>query len=154
MSDGAVASLVSALVTVTTMVIGFLTLWVKLKYGTRMAEEAAVHAQTAVVKAEETASAVSSKLDENTALTVEAKEAATKASEHAVSCDEEKAEIRKLLSDHESRIVSLEAQIAAMKVSVDGMSKNIDSSRHEMRGHLQTLTNKLDLIGARLPRES
>lgn len=33
MSDAAVANLVSGIVTVTTLVIGFLTIWIKIKYG-------------------------------------------------------------------------------------------------------------------------
>lgn len=58
MSDAAVATIVSGFVTVTTMVVGFLTLWVKLRYGTQMAETAA--AKAAVVEG---------KLDDNTNLT-------------------------------------------------------------------------------------
>lgn len=157
MSDAAITAIVSGLITITTMVIGFLTLWVKLKYGADKAEEASEHAARAVVKAEEAAVkaiCVEDKIDANTALTAEVKDAATKASEHAVICDEEKVKMMKLITEHEGRIVSIEAQLVAMKTSVDGVSRNIDSSRHEMRGHLQTLTNKLDLMSARMPKDA
>ena len=56
MSDAAVASLVTGLITITTMVVGFLTLWLKLRYG------------------------VESKIDTNTLLT---KQGAAAATEHA-----------------------------------------------------------------------
>lgn len=153
MSDAAITAIVSGVITVATMVTGFLTLWIKLKYGADKAEEASEHAQKAVNKAEETAKEVTGKIDANTALTAEVKEVATKASEHAITCDEEKVKMMKVITEHESRIVSIEAQMAAMKASVEGVSRNIDSSRHEMRGHLQTLTNKLDLMSARMPKE-
>ncbi len=59
MSDAAISSLVTGLITVTTMVVGFLTLWVKLRYGTQMAEKAASKAAE-----------VEDKIDANTVLTV------------------------------------------------------------------------------------
>ena len=59
MSDAAVASIVTGIVTVLTMVMGFLTLWIKLRYGVGKAEEAVVKVK-----------AVESKIDENTHLTM------------------------------------------------------------------------------------
>lgn len=41
MSDAAVASIVGGVITIVTLVVGFLTLWVKLKYGVTKLEEAA-----------------------------------------------------------------------------------------------------------------
>ena len=58
MSDSAVATIVAGIITVVTMVIGFLTLWVKLKYAGSKAEEAA---DKAVI--------VEKKIDDNTATT-------------------------------------------------------------------------------------
>lgn len=41
MNDAAIANVVTGLVTITTLVVGFLTLWVKLRYGAEQAEKAA-----------------------------------------------------------------------------------------------------------------
>lgn len=133
MSDAAVASIITGLVSISTTIVGLLTLWIKVKYGVQKMEE------------------TGTKLDANTVITHEAKEAATKASEHSKACDHERAKIFELLSEHENRIANLETQIGILKNSVESVSKNIDSTRHEMRGHLQTLTNKLDIIGSRIP---
>lgn len=128
MSDAAIASIVTGLVTVTTLIVGFLTLWVKLRYG-----------ESATRK-------VGEKVEENTEITTEAKDAANKAVAHALGCDKERAALLKGLADHDGRIAALESQMAALKVSMDGVTKNVDSTRHEMRSHLQTLSGKLDLI--------
>lgn len=128
MSDAAVASIVSAVVTVATMLAGLFTLWIKVAYG--------------VTKVEET----SSKLDSNTHITNQAKDAATKAYEHAETCDADRSRIMEMLSDHDGRIGNLEAQMTVVKTAVDTVSKELASTRHEIRGHLQTITNKLDII--------
>lgn len=60
MTDAAIAHVVTGLVTITTMVIGFLTLWIKLKYGVGKAEEAATKAGE-----------VERKIDHNTTVTTE-----------------------------------------------------------------------------------
>lgn len=66
MSDTAVTALVTGAITITTSVIGFLTIWVKLKYSDKKVE----------AKAEE----VKSKIDDNTEITKEgAKEASANA---------------------------------------------------------------------------
>jgi hypothetical protein len=57
-SDGAIAALVTGAITITTMVVGFLTLWIKLKYGVDKVEEAATKVKV-----------VEAKVDDNTALT-------------------------------------------------------------------------------------
>ena len=146
MSDAAVVAVVTGLVTITTMVTGFLTLWVKLKYGVRVSEEASESAKLAVVKADETASIVGTKIDHNTAMTAETKEAATKANEHAVACNDERVKILKMIAGNESRINSIEGDMSTLKVLVEALSKSVDSTRHEMRGHLQSVVNKLDLM--------
>ncbi len=65
MSDAAVVAIVTGLVTIVTMVIGFLTLWIKLRYGIQQAEDAASKATIAVVQAK----VVEGKIDDNTART-------------------------------------------------------------------------------------
>lgn len=53
------------------------------------------------------------------------------------------------LQEHDKRITALEADLKAVKVSIEGMDRNLNSTRHEMRGHLQSVMNKLDILGAR-----
>lgn len=127
MSDAAVTAIVAGVVNVAGLLVGFLTLWLKVKHGV------------------EKVNAVDQKVDVNTALTTEAKDAASR----AASTDAERAGLLKTVADHDTRIASLEAQMAALKVSVEAVDRSVQSSRHEMRSHLQTVTNKLDLLGAR-----
>lgn len=65
MSDAAIANVVTGLVTVTVTVIGFLTLWVKLRYGAERAD------------------IVEKKIDNNTAITSAGTAAATKSANKA-----------------------------------------------------------------------
>ena len=128
MSDAAITALVSGLVTITTIVVGFLTLWVKLKYGAEKVDY------------------VAQKLDANTELTSEAKDAAAKASEHADKCDKERTKLVSMFRDHDLRISALEVSVEAIKVNLDGLGKNLDSTRHELRGHLQTISTSIQLM--------
>lgn len=132
MSDAAVANLITGAVTITTLVVGFLTLWVKLRYGVKKAEEVSVKAES-----------VENKIDHNTILTQEAKDAANKASDHTSLCDVERKEMLSAMRDHEARISSIEGQMAMIKGSVDSVQKDLTSTRHEIRGNLQTITNML-----------
>lgn len=66
MSDAAIATIAAAAVTITTMVIGFLSLWVKLKYGVQQVKEASDKAEEAARAASEKAKTVEEKLDANT----------------------------------------------------------------------------------------
>ena len=126
-----IASIVTGLVTITTTVVGLMTLWLKLKYKVAGVED---------------------KIQTNTEITQRAERAADRAVEHTEACDEDRAQVFKLLSEHDTRIVSLEAQMASLKVSVDGVSKSVDSTRHEMRTYMQSLTNKLDLVSIAIMR--
>lgn len=70
MSDTAVTIVVTGVVQITVLVCGFLTLWVKLKYGVqKSAENAATAATMAVTKADAHAEKLEKKLDDNTATT-------------------------------------------------------------------------------------
>ncbi len=81
MSDAAIASVVSGAITVVTIVITFLTLWVKLKYGQGQVEKVGVKVDAAAGKADiaadkaETAAnrsnILEAKIDDNTAKTEE-----------------------------------------------------------------------------------
>jgi predicted nucleic acid-binding Zn-ribbon protein len=161
MSDSAIASIITGVVTVMTAIIGFLTLWVKLKYGEAKIDDAARRAAVVEGKIDDVQASkratlvkvaeVSDKLDNNTAITTQAKDAAEEASAHATNCDGDRIAIAKMVSDHSSRIVILESQMTELKCSVDEAGKNIDSTRHEMRSQLQAVMNKLDLIMLRAP---
>ena len=50
MSDAAITSIIAGLITITTMVVGFLTLWVKLRYGVKEVENK-VDVNTAMTRA-------------------------------------------------------------------------------------------------------
>ncbi len=84
MSDAAIASIVTGIVTVATLLIGFLTLWVKLRYG------------------EEKTDKVEKKIDDNTVLTkaatVAAAQSAAVAVETATESRKATAEIAKKLN--------------------------------------------------------
>ena len=69
MSDAAVTVLVSGLVQVMVLVMGFLTLWVKLKYGVEEARDAAGKAEKSAILAAAKVEDVEAKLAANTAMT-------------------------------------------------------------------------------------
>ena len=123
------AIIIAGLANIIAMVVGLATLWLKLKYRVANVED---------------------KIRDNTFVTEQARNAVDKAVEHTEACDEDRAHVFKLLAEHDTRIIALEGQITILKVSVDSVSKNIDSTRHEMRGHMQTLGNKLDLVSVAL----
>lgn len=129
MSESSVVVIVTGVVTIVTTIVTFLTLWLKLKYGVEKATEQ-----------------VRQKIDANTEITTQTKEAASNLKDHTVVCTEEINRLTASQVDHDKRITALEMQMTALRVSVDNVTKNIDSTRHELRGHLQSLTNKLDLL--------
>lgn len=130
MSDAAITAICAGAANIFIALLGFLTLWVKLKYGTQKAAE----------RAAENAAVVEKKLDANTLVTTETKEAV---SNGALSSYEAR------FTEHDARIAALEVKVDAVSKNVDTVSKNVDSTRHELRGSLQTVMNKLDLMAAR-----
>lgn len=77
MSDAAVTILVSGLITITTMVVGFLTLWIKLKYQSQKVEDK-VDANTNLTRSGTAAASINAQV-----AAVAAKEAAEKTDELA-----------------------------------------------------------------------
>lgn len=143
MSDAAITTIVTGVITIATIVGTWITMWLKLRYGLERGEEIARKAVE-----------VEHKVDQNTQITSIAKDAAFKAAEHAEDCDNRWKELDSTwekvnfaLQDHQSRILALEGKFAALQTQVESVGKNIDSTRHEMRGHLQTIGTKLDIIG-------
>ncbi len=141
MSDAAVATIVSGAITIVGLVVGFLTMWVKLTHASAKAEQAVDQAKV-----------VENKIDHNTSMTAQAAVAAEKASEHTADCDEERVRILKGLAGHDGRISALETQMPALRLALEGVTKNLDTTRHEMRGHLQAVVSKLDLLSLTIPR--
>lgn len=132
LSDAAIPVIVTGLVTITTVVVGFLTTWVKLKYGVDKAEEAATKAAQ-----------VEEKIDENTVISTAAKNAAM-AAEKQTNGAMSKYQLE--MVDVVSRVTALEAGFETLKLSMETVTKNVDSTRHEMRGHMQTMSNKLNTM--------
>lgn len=150
-SDAGTVSIVTGCVTVFTMFFAWLTLWLKLKYGeekvVKNTEEVVKNTQK-VEQNTEKLDQNTEKLDQNTQLTVEAKQAAEVFKGHSDACTAEITALSKTSLEHHARIQALEVQVSAMKVTIEAVDKNLSSTRHEMRGHLQAVMNKLDILAA------
>lgn len=116
MSDTAIATICSCAIQAVIGILGFLTLWVKLKYGM-----------------EPKAESLAKKLDANTLVTTETKEAVSNGG----------------LSAYDARFNEHDVRIAAVEAALDTVSKNVDSTRHEMRSTFQSVISKLDLMAIR-----
>ena len=121
MSDGAITTICACVASTVVSVIGFLTLWVKLKYGVEPQAKALAQKTDVVEK----------KIDANTLVTTEAKDAVSNGA----------------LAAYEARFNEHDTRISALETKIDSVSKNIDSTRHEMRNSLQTLTNMVGMLG-------
>ncbi len=146
MSDSAITTIASSIVTVILGLIGFATLWLKIRYGTEQAEKAAVKAEVAVAQA----AVVEAKIDNNTVISTQAKDAAQNAERQTngvmTGYDSHITNLVQTTTEHHKRITELEARIVELAVSVANVNKNVDTTRHEFRGTLQTLMNKMDIM--------
>jgi hypothetical protein len=131
-SDAAITTIVSGAVTITLAVIGYLDMRSKLKRGNAQAEKAAEKAELAVGQAK----AVEDKIDANTAITKKID-------------GQTNGGLDDRFADHAARITALETKIVSVDAKQDSLGKNMDSTRHEMRGHFQTISNALSLLNAR-----
>ncbi len=107
-------------------------------------------AEEAVKKAD----AVEKKLDNNTVITTAAKDAAQQAEKqtNGVLTD-----YREQVDGHDRRIATMEREIGELKLLVGTAIKNVDSTRHEVRNHLQTIMTQLGIIavaGGKAPPEA
>ncbi len=172
LSDAAIASIVTGVVTITLAIIGYLNLLAKLKYGVEKAEEAATKAKQ-----------VEDKIDDNTTLTKEgikavatnAKVAAENASDAKDAASDAKdvasdissrlngalecriavaVQGHEVVQDHTNRIAALEEKVQVIKLTLDSVAKSVDSTRHELRGHLQTITNQLSIMAVSSNKQS
>ena len=141
MSDAAVANIVTGVVTVATLVIGFLTLWVKLRYNTQQAEKAAIESAIAVVKATE----VEKKIDNNTALTVAGTNAAASS---AILAANNAAEAKSTAEDINSKLNGriediIEKAVAPIRKTLEDHIAHDHECMTEIRRSLADLQNRL-----------
>lgn len=138
MSDAAIANVVTGLVTITTLIIGFLTLWVKLKYGVEKAEETVKKTEALAQKTE----SVAIKIDANTEATLagnqaaatNARHAATAASHAATVVAEVKESINKKLNGGMDHAID-----AAIKPIRDALADHIVQYETDMKDIRSTL---------------
>lgn len=141
MSDSAVATIVAGSITIATMVIGFLTLWVKLRYGVEKAEEVA--RKTAAVEV---------KLDNNTSLTKEGTKAAADNAATAVKTASEAKEaavqsarmITDKLNGGLDKILS--AMITPVREMLAQHMEYVHLRNHDILNALNPLSTKLDVL--------
>lgn len=149
MSDAAIMSLVSGAVTVTTLVVGFLTLWARLRYGVQEVGEK-VDDNTRITRAGTTAAAT------NAAAATAAATQARRTTEAIAQNIERKlnggidaavaeavAPIRQVIEEHaradEETTKAVESRLAAL-------DEYVHRRNHERANEQQALVNKLDLL--------
>jgi flagellin-like hook-associated protein FlgL len=140
MSDAAVSTIVNGVITVVSTIAGVVVLWLQLRRTDAKAKLAATKAAACEEKMDANAKVVETKLDVNTKLTEKIDEQTNG------GLDKKLAEI----ASHAQRIAALEATVVGVKNKIDGvegkvdvLGKNLDSTRHEFRGHFGTITNTL-----------
>lgn len=122
-----ITTVVTGAVTITTLVIGFLTLWVKLKYGVEKAEEAATKAQV-----------VEGKIDNNTVITTAASIAAATNADNAAKMAEQ------LNGKLEERISSIvRRHVDPIVVVLKTHSEQDDKNMSEIRQALGELRDRI-----------
>lgn len=131
MSDAAIANIVTGIVTITTIVIGFLTLWIKLRFG------------------------VERKIDDNTVTTkigqavaaTNAREAATAANEASAKSDSIAKQLNGMLEERITTIVK--KLVDPIATSVKEHSELDNRNMEEIKRALQELRDKLSHIPPR-----
>ncbi len=148
MSDAAILSIVSSIITVIPMIVGFLTLWVKLRYGVEQA-----------TAAKENTDGVKGQIDDNTAVTkaglvvaaTNAQAAVGAATEaHAAVEQMGKQLSKKLNGGIDSAIAGavdpIRVALAEHAARVDGLEKYIHDRNHDLLDALHTQSTKVDLL--------
>lgn len=163
-----VTTVVTGVVTIATTIATFLTLWIKLKYGVEKAESVEAKVDDNTKKTEEVGRKadmantavrdVNKKLNGglDSSLTAAIAPLHQALREHTANDEQMAGEHAKAILDHSSRISVLEKQVVVLQSSMDNLTDSIKSTRHEMRGHLQIIVTKLDILGVRpqLPQGS
>lgn len=167
MSDAAIATIVTGVCSIVTTLVGFLIVWIKLKYGVeKKADEAA-----------KKAGVVEQKLDDNTRITVAGAESATtnakvaaqaatsaKASTEAISKKLNggidaaiKEGVQPVLDTLHAHADTLQTHIEddkkvaeEIRGKFDELTEYVHNRNHDMLDALQTHANKLELISRKI----
>ena len=162
MSDAAIATVITGLVTVTTIVIGFLTMWVKVKYGNdqtrRMAErtesvESKIDDNTRITQAGARSAVINAQAASNAAIS--AKEATDTLSEnvnrklnggldHAINSALEP--IKRLLEDHDEERKDIRSIVETLKQQVAEHTEYTHRRNHDMQNSMQAQSNNIVAI--------
>ena len=137
MSDAAITVIVAGILQLATIVAGFLTIWVKLRYGVEKAEEAATKAQT-----------VEKKIDANTAITkggvaaavTSAKVAAVAAAEAKVATDT----IHEKLNGRLDKAIN--DAVAPVEERLHKLAEYVHERNHHLLDEFTKTSNKVELI--------
>ena len=146
MSDAAIANIVTGIVTTVTLLIGFLTLWVKLRYGVEKTEEVARRSQQ-----------VESKVDHNTLVTKAGTDAAVRnakmAAETATTAAETAAEVsivtRAMAESIDKKLngggidAAIESAIQPIRESLAKHTVQDDRNMNEIRTALNDLRKRI-----------
>lgn len=144
MSDAAIANIVTGLVTITVTIVGFLTLWIKLKYGVKKTEDVEAKAIT-----------VEEKLDANTIITKAASEAAVKSAVTAARSATESKEATAAIAAKLNGGVdaAIEAAVAPLHRRIDEhmgklkeLTDYVHQRNHDMMTALQIHANRLETV--------
>ena len=147
MSDAAVATIVGGFITISTMVIGFLTLWLKIKYGSEKVDATAKEAADTAKEAATKVASIEEKVDANTDITKRIeKQTNGPLTEKFAHLETRISAKFALVDSHTLRITALEAKLEELKIILDALNKNLDSTRHEFRGHFQVITNSIQML--------
>ena len=145
MSDAAIANIVTGAVTITVSLVGFLTLWVKLRYAATKSEEAATRAEETANKVEIKAADVERKIDNNTKLTIagadQASSNAMVAAQAATIAADKSAEIMSQLNGKlDERIIRIVDQhVKPVVATIRAHAEQDDKNMAEIRTTLEEI---------------
>lgn len=142
MSDGSITTIVTGTVTVATLVVGFLTLWLKLRYGVERADSLSRKADSLAAQT----GAVKEKLEENTAITKAGAVAATANAKAAAGAAAEAREAAQVLASKLNGGVDVAIE-AAVKPLRDALQDHVlahERDMKEVRTALAALGAKID----------
>lgn len=145
MSDAAIANIVTGVVTVVISVVGFLTLWIKLRYGV-----------------EEKTKTIDEKIDNNTTITMQASSTAILNSKTAVAAAVDTTAAvdridRKLNGGIDAAIMQaidpIHKALEQYKTKVEKLDAYVHQRNHDLLTALQIQNNKLESILMKLDQQ-
>ena len=143
-SDAAITVIMAGVIQVVVLVVGFLTMWVKLRYANEQAEAAAANAELAAVKAK----AVEDKIDDNTKITKESAAAAVQRADTAVvAATTTKAAVdvigKKLNGGIDEAITTA---VTPLHAAVANLERYVHDRNHDLLTSLQLQSNRIEAI--------